>query len=72
LFYDVTTLYFEADYGDDFRETGFSKDGKHSQPQVVLGFLENNLGWRIVEVRRNKHCEVNSPMTLAYPSIFAH
>jgi hypothetical protein len=37
LFYDVTTLYFEADTGDEFRETGFSKDGKHSQPQVVLG-----------------------------------
>jgi len=27
LFYDVTTLYFEADYGDELRETGFSKDG---------------------------------------------
>lgn len=39
LFYDVTTLYFEADYGDELRENGFSKDGKHSQPQVVLGLL---------------------------------
>ncbi|WP_308441448.1 hypothetical protein [Prevotella sp.] len=25
LFYDVTTLYFEADYEDDLRKTGFSK-----------------------------------------------
>ena len=24
LFYDVTTLYFEADYEDDLRKTGFS------------------------------------------------
>jgi transposase len=39
VFYDVTTLYFESDYGDELRETGFSKDGKHSQPQVVLGLL---------------------------------
>ena len=39
LFYDVTTLYFEADYGDELRESGFSKDGKHSQPQIVLGLL---------------------------------
>jgi transposase len=45
LFYDVTTLYFEADYGDEFRETGFSKDGKHSQPQVVLGLLVSKDGY---------------------------
>ena len=45
LFYDVTTLYFESDYGDEFRETGFSKDGKHSQPQVVLGLLVSKDGY---------------------------
>lgn len=45
LFYDVTTLYFESDYGDDLRETGFSKDGKHSQPQVVLGLLVSKDGY---------------------------
>ena len=28
VFYDVTTLYFETDYGDELRKTGFSKDGK--------------------------------------------
>lgn len=44
LFYDVTTLYFEADYGDELRETGFSKDGKHSHPQVVLGLLVSKDG----------------------------
>ena len=45
LFYDVTTLYFETDYSDDFRVTGFSKDGKHSQPQVVLGLLVSKDGY---------------------------
>jgi transposase len=45
LFYDVTTLYFETDYGDELRETGFSKDGKHSQPQVVLGLLVSKEGY---------------------------
>jgi len=45
VFYDVTTLYFETDYGDDFRLTGFSKDGKHSQPQVVLGLLVSTGGY---------------------------
>jgi transposase len=39
LFYDVTTLYFESDKEDDLRKRGFSKDGKHSQPQIVLGLL---------------------------------
>lgn len=39
VFYDVTTLYFETDNSDELREPGFSKDGKHSQPQVVLGLL---------------------------------
>lgn len=37
VFYDVTTLYFETDYGDELRKAGFSKDGKHSLPQIVLG-----------------------------------
>jgi transposase len=45
LFYDVTTLYFEADYGDELRESGYSKDGKHSQPQVVLGLLVSKDGY---------------------------
>ncbi len=45
MFYDVTTLYFESDYSDDLRENGFSKDGKHSQPQVVLGLLVSRDGY---------------------------
>ncbi|NJN27772.1 MAG: hypothetical protein HC819_18285 [Cyclobacteriaceae bacterium] len=39
VFYDVTTLYFEAEHEDDLRKTGFSKDGKHQHPQIVLGLL---------------------------------
>ena len=39
LFYDVTTLYFEADYEDELRKTGFSKEGRHSNPQIILGLL---------------------------------
>ena len=45
MFYDVTTLYFETDNSDELRETGFSKDGKHSQPQVVLGLLVSRDGY---------------------------
>ena len=39
LFYDVTTLYFEADYEDDLRKTGFSKEGRHKNPQIIPGLL---------------------------------
>ena len=39
LFYDVTTLYFEADYEDELRKTGFSKEGRHRNPQIILGLL---------------------------------
>lgn len=45
VFYDVTTLYFEAADEDDFRRAGFSKDGKHSQPQIVLGLLVSENGY---------------------------
>lgn len=36
LFFDVTTLYFEAFDEDDFRKCGFSKDHKSNQPQVTV------------------------------------
>lgn len=39
VFYDVTTLYFEAEQEDDFRKIGFSKDGKFQHPQLMLGLL---------------------------------
>lgn len=45
VFYDVTTLYFEIDLEDDFRKTGFSKEGKHQHPQIVLGLLVSKKGY---------------------------
>jgi len=39
VFYDVTTLYFQIDNEDDLRKRGFSKEGKHQNPQIVLGLL---------------------------------
>jgi transposase len=39
VFYDVTTIYFEIEREDDIRKPGFSKDGKHKNPQIVLGLL---------------------------------
>jgi transposase len=39
VFYDMTTLYFEAEDEDDLRKIGFSKDGKFQHPQIMLGLL---------------------------------
>lgn len=47
VFYDMTTLYFEASEEDDFRIIGFSKDGKHQQPQIVIGLLVGYNGYPI-------------------------
>ena len=47
VFYDMTTLYFEASDEDDLRKTGFSKDGKHSHPQILIGLLVGLGGYAI-------------------------
>ncbi|MDL2265585.1 IS1634 family transposase [Parabacteroides sp. OttesenSCG-928-G07] len=53
VFYDMTTLYFEASDEDNLRKTGFSKDGKHQCPQIFLGLLVasggNPIGYDIFE-----------------------
>jgi transposase len=45
VFYDVTTLYFEIEQEDELRRTGFSKEGKHQNPQIVLGLLVSQNGY---------------------------
>ena len=45
VFYDVTTIYFQADNEDEIRKRGFSKDGKHQKPQIVLGLLTSAGGY---------------------------
>jgi len=47
VFYDMTTLYFEASDEDDLRKMGFSKDGKHNQPQILVGLLVGLGGYAI-------------------------
>ena len=47
VFYDVTTLYFESKPkpDDELRQAGFSKDGKTSESQIVLGLLVSEDGY---------------------------
>jgi transposase len=47
VFYDMTTLYFEASEEDDFRIPGYSKDGKNRHPQVLIGLLVGSHGYPI-------------------------
>lgn len=47
VFYDMATIYFEASVEDDLRKTSFSKDGKHSNPQIFLGLLVGLEGYAI-------------------------
>lgn len=39
VFYDMTSLYYETESQDDLRKIGYSKDGKHQHPQILLGLL---------------------------------
>lgn len=47
LFYDVTTLYFEAFEEDTLRKNGFSKDNKSQQPQVLVALMVTKEGFPI-------------------------
>jgi hypothetical protein len=44
VLYDVTTLYFETDEGDGFREPGFSKE-RRLDPQITVGLLTDVRGF---------------------------
>jgi hypothetical protein len=44
VLYDVTTLHFETDAGDGFRESGFSKE-RRLEPQITVGLLTDATGF---------------------------
>jgi hypothetical protein len=43
VLFDVSTLYFETDTGDGFRESGFSKE-RRLEPQITIGLLTDASG----------------------------
>ena len=47
VLYDVTTLYFETDEGDGFRESGFSKE-RRLEPQITVGLLTGADGFPLM------------------------
>ena len=47
VLYDVTTLYFETDTADGFREPGFSKE-RRLEPQITVGLLTDATGFPLM------------------------
>ena len=47
VLYDVSTLYFETDTGDGFREPGFCKE-RRLEPQVTIGLLTDSGGFPLM------------------------
>ena len=47
VLYDVSTLYFETDSGDGFREPGFSKE-RRLEPQITVGLLTDAAGFPLM------------------------
>jgi hypothetical protein len=47
VLYDVSTLYFETDVGDGFREPGFSKE-RRLEPQITIGLLTDATGFPLM------------------------
>jgi hypothetical protein len=47
VLYDCSTLYFETDEGDGFRESGFSKE-RRLEPQITIGLLTDQSGFPLM------------------------
>jgi hypothetical protein len=47
VLYDVSTLYFETDEGDGFRESGFCKE-RRLEPQITIGLLTGQDGFPLM------------------------
>ncbi|GAA5118946.1 hypothetical protein GCM10023320_23860 [Pseudonocardia adelaidensis] len=47
VLYDVSTLYFETDAGDGFREPGLTKE-RRLEPQITIGLLTDAAGFPLM------------------------
>lgn len=72
LLYDVTTLYFETDEGDGFREPGFSKE-RRLEPQITVGLLTDGAGFPLmVHAFKGNRAETTTMLPVLRAFLDAH
>lgn len=72
VLYDVSTLYFEADAGDGFREPGFSKE-RRLEPQITIGLLTDASGFPLmVNVFEGNKAETTTMLPTIHAFMAAH
>jgi hypothetical protein len=72
VLYDVTTLYFETDAGDGFREPGFSKE-RRLEPQITVGLLTDASGFPLmVEAFEGNRAETTTMLPTITAFMAAH
>ncbi len=72
VLYDVSTLYFETDAGDGFREPGFSKE-RRLEPQVTIGLLTDAAGFPLtVQAFEGNKAETKTMLPVIESFVKAH
>jgi len=72
VLYDVTTLYFETNQGDGFREPGFSKE-RRLEPQITIGLLTDATGMPLmVETFEGNKAETKTMLPTITSFMAAH
>jgi transposase len=72
VLYDVSTLYFETDAGDGFREPGFSKE-RRLEPQITIGLLTDESGFPLmVEAFEGNRAETTTMLPTIISFMAAH
>jgi hypothetical protein len=72
VLFDVSTLYFETDKGDGFREPGFSKE-RRLEPQITIGLLTDASGFPLmVEAFEGNKAETTTMLPTITSFMAAH
>jgi Transposase DDE domain len=72
VLFDVSTLYFEIDKGDGFREPGYSKE-RRLEPQITIGLLTDQAGFPLlVEAFEGNKAETTTMLPVITTFMAAH
>ena len=72
VLYDVSTLHFQIDAGDGFRETGFSKE-RRLDPQITIGLLTDAAGFPLmVNAFEGNRAETTTMVPMLQAFMVAH